>query len=160
MVEIAEPFKSEILNWSKGLIREEEIVKFEDYPHVTIRWGIDIGRVEAVAEAIAPFMPIRMMFGATKMFMASDTAPYDVSLIEVFGESLGRLRKKIEASFECAPTFQYFPHLTLAEVQPKTSMKYIGDNPFVGRKYISDYVVFRDPLGNHRRIYNDGRIDG
>lgn len=131
----------------------------ERIPHVTIKWGIDTNDVMAIAKSLGTFIPIRIMFGATKMFMADDNRPTDVVKIDVFGMSLNKLRKRIEDNLETFCTYKYYnPHCTLAYVHEYCAMQYVGTNPVVGEKVIVDRVVFAPAYGEKKVITCGGEI--
>jgi 2'-5' RNA ligase len=135
------------------------LILAERTPHVTIKYGIETNDVEEVAAALGKFIPIRLMFGATKMFMASDINPTDVVMIQMFGMSLLRLRRKIESvlvTHDNKP--YYYPHLTLAFVNEHASIAYVGNNPFIGEKVVVDRVVFNPVNGQKKIITTNGEI--
>lgn len=105
-------------------IDESDLLKFEDQPHVTVRYGLDdVGpeRVEFIAGQHRA--PIRLTLGRLSLF---SNAKEDVLKIEVtstdlhaFYHHLGLLpNKKTQQS--------YIPHLTVAYLKPGTGQKYIG----------------------------------
>lgn len=159
MVEVPEPFRTQVLEYAKDTIDKEDIVKIEDEPHVTIKYGIETNRVEEVAKAIGKFIPIRVMFGATKMFMASSANPTDVLKIDVFGMSLKKLRKRIEDNIDTNDVWRtYYPHVTLAYLKEYAAMQYIGSNPLIEGKFVTDKVVFSPAYGDKKIITCDGTI--
>lgn len=158
-VELPEPFRGRILEFANGLIDEDCVVHMEKIPHITIKWGIDTIDVNKVAEILGKFIPIRIMFGATKMFMADDHRPTDVVKIDVFGMSLKRIREKIEKGLETYCTYKYYnPHCTLAYVDEHAAMQYVGSNPVIGEKVVVDRVVFSPAYGEKKYITCDGEI--
>jgi 2'-5' RNA ligase len=159
-VEIPEPYRERILNYAKGLIDDDDLVELERNPHITIKWGIETNRVEKVAEALTPFIPIRVMFGKTSFFPADDTNnKHDVLKIDVFGESLTRLRRKIESNVETVPDNKAFvPHITLGWVDRGVGLIYVGNNPIIGKKTVVDKVIFSPAYGDKSVISADGTV--
>ncbi len=159
-VEIPEPLKSEILEYCQTAIRPEELVEPELLPHITIKYGIDPNvTTDELVKAIGTFIPIRIMFGATKVFPAIETRLSDVLYIEVFGMSLNRIRSRVEANVKTVNVKnEYIPHLTLGYLQEFTSYKHIGGNPFIGRKVVIDRIIFSPLMGDNKIITCKGDV--
>lgn len=141
------------MKYTQDIINTKYLVKAEEDPHITIKYGIETTDVEEVKKALGNFIPIRVMFGATKMFMASDTRPTDVVFIETFGESMRRLRQRVEKNLKTEEPFIYYsPHMTLAFVNEHSAMQYVGSNPLIGRKFVAEELVFVPAEGDEHII--------
>jgi 2'-5' RNA ligase len=158
-VPIPDPIKSEITKFTQETINTNDIIEIEDKPHVTIKYGLTTENPEEVAAVICEFNPIRIMFGATKMFMADSIRNTDVVKIDVFGMSLNKIREQIEKNLETIDVYKTFqPHTTLAYVKKYSAIDYVGDNPVIGKKCVVDHVIFSDKNKKNYKISNTGEI--
>lgn len=155
-IEIPEPHKSSIQEYAKNLINISHTQgPLTDPPHITVQWGLD-NSVEEIAKIIGTFIPIRVMFGHTNIFIADDYRDTDVVKLEVYGESIRRMRRKLVPVVQIYKS--YSPHITLGYVEKGTGMYYIGNNPFIGDKIICKHVVFSAMNGKKYKITHEGEI--
>ncbi len=157
-VEVPQELSKTLKNFAKTEIYPKDVLEYEEDLHVTLLHGLHTNDVEVVKDAICEFIPIRVMFGKTSMFMADSYRPSDVVKIDVFGMSLKRLRGVLETLPFYTQYKIFTPHVTLAYVEPYTAIQYIGNNPVIGTKFVSDYVVFKSGIGKYK-IYCDGKIE-
>jgi len=139
--------REQIIEYSKNTIIDG-LIEIENKPHVTILHGILTNDINEVKAALGEFHPIRVMFGKTNMWMASDDCDYDIVKIDVYGVYLNRLRKQLMQSLENEQTHStYWPHLTLAAVKSGFGIDFIGNNPWIGQKIVVDELLFSPAEG-------------
>ena len=125
----------------------------ETRPHVTLRYGIEADDPETVRETIENEGPIAFTLGAVDYFPARDGAPYDVVFVSCWGEGLYRLNRRIQNATPCADLGRpYFPHVTLAYVQPGKGGEYVGDSAVAGLYGQAGDVTFVSSEGTETRI--------
>jgi hypothetical protein len=159
LIELPEPYNQRILDFTDALIDKDVIVEPCKVPHITVKWGIQTSDVEEVAKAIGTFIPIRIMFGTVRLFMADRFRDTDVVKIDVFSMTAKKLHYKIKDNLDTMCTYSnYSPHVTLAAIKPKTGMVYVGGSPVVGEKIVVDKLMFRPSNGEPSYIHTDGTI--
>jgi 2'-5' RNA ligase len=148
-----QPLKDEIVEYSNNLLTDGRI-EAEKNPHITILYGIKTNDVREVTAALGEFHPIRVMFGKTSMFMADDINRFDIVKIDVFGLYLARLRKRLMERLDNKQTYsEYFPHITLGAVKANYAIDYVGNNPFIGAKFVGTELIFSPAEGEKTIIY-------
>lgn len=157
-VEVPEPLKSELITYSYT-IRESEIIERVTDPHITIKALLQTDDIELIAKTIGKFIPIRIMFGKTGMFMADEFRDNDVVKIDVFGMSLVRLNRKLSSLPSDSKYNFYFPHLTTAYLHKYEAIQYIGSNPFIGRRFVVDNIIFKTDSAKYRIFCNGDILD-
>jgi hypothetical protein len=91
--------------------------------------------------------------------MADDCNEFDIVRIDVFGEYLKRLRQRLMDNLDnVQPYLTFFPHVTLAAVKANYAIDYIGNNPFIGRKFVVDELLFSPANGHKVIIKGNGDI--
>lgn len=156
-IEVPDPLKSEISEYTKNTISVREIEKLSN-PHVTIKWGLETNNVEELIHVLGEFIPIRVMIGKTSMFMADDYREQDVVKLDVFGMSLIRMNRLLSTMKHASIYKTYNPHITLAYVKKFHAIKYIGHNTVIGKKFVVDNVMFETDT-NLYRINTEGKYD-
>lgn len=157
---IPDELAQEIVAYSDKLIDIYDLKELETNPHVTVKYGIHTNDVEEVAKALGRFIPIRIMFGKTSFFTASEVMPYDVIKIDIFSQTLKRLNKKVTENLKVTNTHPiYVPHLTLAYVEAGSSLTYLGFSPFIGMKVVVEELIFSRTDGKQYIITKDGDIN-
>ena len=104
----------------------EDLVGFEDTPHVTVRYGIR-GDAERVEWAVSGIGSVSFRLGRLDFFTSSE---HDVLFVRVMDEQgeLSALRRKIEEGVVCDTSSfpQYIPHVTIAYLKPGTAERYLN----------------------------------
>lgn len=157
-IDIPDPFKTSLLRFAKSEIYQHDVISYEEHLHITLMFGLHSNDVREVKESLGEFIPIRVMFGKTSMFMADSYRPTDVVKIDAFGQSMVRLRRVLETLPHTSRYKTFTPHITLAYVEPHTAIQYIGNNPAIGHKFISDHVVFATDTERYK-IFCSGEIE-
>lgn len=158
VLEIPEPFRSQILEYGTKLINKAHLKELEDYPHITVKCGLKTNDVHKVAGILGTFKPIRVMFGHTNIFMADDFRDTDCVKIDVYGESIRRMWRKLNLLPNDSIYQSYQPHCTLGFIEAGYGMGYIGTNPIIGEKVILDRVVFSPVIGDKKYITCNGEV--
>ncbi len=157
-IEVPEPFKTDIISYTKETIPTREIVE-QPIPHITIKTGLHTQDAEEVAGFLGKFYPIRVMFGKTSMFIADDLCPYDVSKLDVFGMSLIKLNRKLSNLPNTTVYKTYNPHITLSYLLKYCAIQYVGHNTLIGQKWSTDHILFKNDADKISKIYNTGEIE-
>ncbi len=122
-------------------------------PHITARFGLHTGDVSEVIEAVRGCGPILVTLGATSIFAASEKAPYDVVKIDVESYPLRRLHRLLGKRLANTRTHpRYFPHCTIAYLQPGKGAAYTGASPLTGATMLLDRLIFSDREGTQTEI--------
>ena len=122
--------RAKIPRWVAKNIPENNILKLEHRPHVTVYYGADKRDLAQIEQVIHDYgRPIRAMLGAFNIF---EHPEQDVLYIEVIGDSLKSLHESIaKLPHSRPPTHpEYAPHLTVAYLKKGTGRKYVGNVPF------------------------------
>lgn len=102
----------------------EDVIKVEDTPHVTIRYGLHEGptTLTRVLEILQLVKPFRIRLRGLEMF---DTPDADVLKIGVDGEELHRVNELL-GTLPNTQNYSYNPHLTVAFLKKGTAQKYLN----------------------------------
>ncbi|MCK9459664.1 MAG: 2'-5' RNA ligase family protein [Proteobacteria bacterium] len=144
-VDIPQHLAKKIIAWGKKHIPEKELYKEgshfgrENEIHVTILYGLHTSKSEEVKE-IVKGNAIKFTLGKISIF--EHDAKYDVVKIEVQGQSLHQLNKKLKQLKHTSSFPTYCPHVTLAYVKKGQGKKYIGINEFSGEIIAAKEIIF------------------
>ena len=140
----------------------------EDYgretePHVTALYGLLNHDPVAASAAIAGSGPVTVKLGKLGMFESKD---YDVLKVNVEGDSLHALNRRLRSQPYYSDYDDYKPHLTLAYLKKGEAKKYVGMDPFAGKQLTFDSVTFsppsdgglRDVIGKPEMPLNGGKL--
>jgi len=122
----------------------------ETNPHVTIKYGLHNNNVEPVEEKVKGFGKVKIELGKISLFTPQE---YDVVKIEVLGDDIFRLNKKIAELPNAETHPEYNPHITIAYVRKGAGEKYDGDSEFEGIKLEFDSLTFSNKDSNKELIY-------
>lgn len=147
----------EIVEYNTKLFTDG-LIEIETRPHITILHGLLTNDVNEVSKVLTPFHPIRVMFGKNNMFMADNYMDFDIVRIDVFGEYLTRLRRRLLTLENKQTYMSYVPHITLAAVRANYAIDYVGQNPFIGRKFVVDELLFSPAEGEKVIIKGDDEV--
>jgi len=158
-IQIPEPIRKDLLNYTNKIIDPKFIVGIEDDPHITVKYGITTNDVLDVARAIRPLYPIDVEIGKISMFAADEFRDSDVLKLDIICGYLNQLNKRVEQKLKTVSTYKgYFPHCTLAYLQSGTAMLYLDKNEFLGTKFTVNELVFSPLVGDKSIIDEYGRI--
>jgi len=119
-----------IPGWVQKNIPEDNILKLEHRPHVTVYYGADKRDLSAIQQIVQDYgRPIRAMLGTFNIFEHEER---DVLYIEVIGDSIRELHQKIAKLPNSRPPTRpnYIPHLTVAYLKKGAGRRYVGITPF------------------------------
>lgn len=112
----------------------------EDDIHVTVLYGLHTEDAEDVRDVIDKIKPFSISLGKISKFTSSDE--YDVLKVEVEGKELvnanGELRNLPYTSTHAG----YKAHLTLAYVKKGKCSNLVGDERFLGKKFLVEELIF------------------
>lgn len=112
----------------------------EDFPHITVVYGLDTANPTAIKPLLEGIDPIKVELGDVSVFKNDD---YDVVKVDVISKQLDELNKKISELSTPGQTFDtYQPHITIAYVKKGQGAKYIGDQRFRGQSITLDNLTF------------------
>lgn len=128
----------EVESWGRVHIPEDILCKEEgtqgreDYPHITVKYGINSEDPEEAIELLKPEAPVKYKLGKVSLFKNEDK-PFDVVKVEIISPDLHRLNKKISENLKVTDTFPtYKPHVTIAYVQKGKADGLEGNTDFQG----------------------------
>lgn len=134
----------------QGYINSADVIKLEDNPHITIRYGLEDIDPERVARIIKQHQSIDVQLGGLSLFQGEDQ---DVLKIDVKSKTL----KSINSHLSILPNTQtyskYVPHLTVAYLKPGTGNKYVGRSGLEKTRLTFKSMVYSDIDRNHTSIY-------
>lgn len=147
-VVVPEDLKKELIDWTEMNVSDDSVSHEgdshgkEDYPHITIKYGIHDIEADSSIALLKDESAITIELGKMSLFK-NDEKPYDVLKIEILSPDLHRLNKKISDNLKVTDSFpEYKPHLTLAYVKKGMADKFDGNTEFVGRKFTQDSIEF------------------
>lgn len=111
----------------------------EDYPHVTIKYGLRDGDLDEVRAIIESEEPFTIRLGAGQIFTRPD---YDVLYVDVESEELRELQEKLVTIGDSPEWDTYTPHLTIAYLLPQRGGKYLPLDDFIGDVVLVTAVEF------------------
>lgn len=114
-------------------ISVDDLLGFEDSPHVTVRYGV-LASGEEVADAIRGVGSVTFGLGRLDFFSSEERDVLFVRVLDNQGQ-LNELRRRIESGCECKQSnySQYIPHVTVAFLKPGTAERYLSrENPLFG----------------------------
>ena len=114
-------------------ISVDDLLGFEDSPHVTVRYGV-LASGEEVAGAIRGVGSVTFGLGRLDFFSSEERDVLFVRVLDNQGQ-LNELRRRIENCCECKQSnySQYIPHVTVAFLKPGTAERYLSrENPLFG----------------------------
>lgn len=114
----------------------------EDYPHVTIKYGIHNEDPNQVLDLLKNEKPISFKFGKISLFK-SEKKPFDVVKVEIISPDLHRLNAKISKNVEVTDTFpEYRPHATIAYIKKGTGDQFEGNIDLEGLEATVSEIEF------------------
>jgi hypothetical protein len=119
-----------IPRWVSKNIPQNNILRLEHRPHVTVYYGADKRDIPKIEEVMENYgRPIRAMLGEFDIF---EHPEQDVLYIKIIGESFHKLHDKLAGLPNSRPPTKpdYTPHLTVAYLKKGTGRKYVGTTPF------------------------------
>lgn len=130
----------------------------EEFPHITIKYGLHGTDPEAVRKLLADVAPFSVDMEATSFFPNGESGNGDVLKVDVDSPALHALNKKIADALphtDTHPTYQ--PHATIAYLKPGLGKKYAGNGTLMGRSVRVTSVAFSDKNGKQTRIKLGGK---
>jgi hypothetical protein len=127
LVALPDDMSKQVIDWANknipdSVLFDKETKGREDFPHITVKYGINSEDPEQVVKLLENEQSVSFVLGQISLF---DTNPdFDVVKIEVKSKDLEKLNKKVSEAVEVTDSHPgYIPHVTLAFVQ-----KGFGDN--------------------------------
>jgi DNA topoisomerase-1 len=155
MLAVPEDAAAKLVEFAKGKVPAAALAEggVETEPHVTLLFGFDSGfdpsRLDGVLAACGPLV---LKLGPVSRFQCGG---HDVLKCDVAGEYLEDLHANLAQDFaaDVAPSeYGYYPHLTLAYVQPGACPELDWADAGVAR-FEADTALYSLPDGKGRRAY-------
>lgn len=117
-------FSNRILEFAKDILEPEDVIEYEQEPHVTVKYGIKDDSPEALFNLLQ-----NNVRGKFSVFLENidvfENDEQDVVIIKCQCDRLKYLNQLIKDNLDCEDTFpNYIPHLTLGYVKKGTGNKY------------------------------------
>ena len=119
---------AKLKEFARSVIREEDLVEFEQIPHITVKYGIHDSSPEKTFNLVSPLLynGIVCTIERTELFEGQDS---DAVVLKVESEYIRKLNNIITANIPNVTTFpEYIPHITLGYVRKGTGNLYKGKN--------------------------------
>lgn len=130
----------ELVDLFQSSLPDDVVMRLEDTPHVTVKYGIRTDRPRLVEMLLRDNAPVKIQLGPTNIFTSDE---YDVVYAEVYSPDLVRMNQEIAMSLSVADTHTgYVPHLTLAYLRPGTGVQYVGNPLFLNESWTAEFVRF------------------
>lgn len=140
-------FAQTIPNDKLSIDKAEGVDGIEKDPHVTVVYGLNNNiNVDQVKSAVGKFKPVELKLGKTSIF---ENPKYDVLKVDVSGDSLMELNKKIDSTLDVpGKKFnEYKPHITIAYLKKGEGAAYADNTTFEGDTITLDKLTFSTNSG-------------
>lgn len=111
----------------------------EEYPHITIKFGLLSDEADPIRQIAAQFQPFTVTTGKTSLFENED---FDVLKIEIEGNELRRLNQAIADTGSISTHPSYHPHITIGYLKSGTGKKYL-DLTLPPKSILVDVITLR-----------------
>lgn len=123
----------------------------EDDPHITLIYGIHTSNSKEVSNLFDDEKEFECKLNKLDVFTKNDK--FDVLIASVDCEDLHRLNRKMRKNLEATESYPvYVPHVTICYLRKGQGKKYIGNNDFVGQKFIVNKIFFSSKTGEKTPI--------
>lgn len=130
------------------LYTAEEKYGREDEMHITVKYGLHTTSLKRVKKVLEGFGSFKISLGKISRFVPKDKE-YDVVKIEIDGEGLHELHKKLGDALENSDEHPvYRPHCTLAYVKKGRCSQLSGENGLAGKTALVKELVFSSKNGD------------
>lgn len=152
LFEMPADLSSKIISFSQKFIPKSCLSEDgrEDEPHVTVLYGLNDKDFEKVKEKIKDFKQFNIRLGSISKF--DNKEKYDVLKIDVIGDSIRKLNKKIKEIPHYSNYNEYKPHCTLAYVKKDSCNSLLKNNHFENTVIKIKSVNFIDTSKNKKII--------
>lgn len=117
---------SKLRQFARSLLRPEDVIEYEDIPHITVKYGIHDSTADKVFNLLAPFLfnGISCSILNTDLFEGAED---DAVVLRVESEYIRKINTIVSENIENTNTYpEYIPHITLGYVKKGTGNLYIG----------------------------------
>ena len=120
----------------------KDVLKLEDNPHITVRYGLDDIGSERVAWIVKQYRSIRVQLGSLSLF---ENAEETVLKISVTSKDLDNIYRHLGILPNKTTHADYVPHLTIAYLKPGAGSKYLElRSGLEGKELVFDQVLYSD----------------
>lgn len=129
-------------------IDPDDLVKLEDDPHITIRYGLDDIDPQRVEMVISQYSPVTVKLRGLSLFEADENdsqrggPQFDVLKIEIASPDLVQINRHLGILPNTQTHPDYHPHLTIAYLKPGTGKKYVGESGLEGTELVFKSMVY------------------
>ena len=136
-------------NINSSIVDEEE--GLEKQPHCTILYGLENTYIEELNSIASKFgKPIRLKLGLMENF--DDDNKHDVLIIKIYSDDLRILNEELKKLPYRNEFDEYRQHITIGYFKKGTIDKFIGNDEFNEKEFISDHFYISDKDGSKTKI--------
>lgn len=152
MLPVEDPAVRSALKGVQSRLDPADVIELEDYPHVTVLYGIHhaAGMARRVQWVLGGEGPVAARMAGLSLFRRPD---YDVLKYAVTSPVLARLNHRAGLIPNTQTFPDYVPHITVAYLKPGTGDKYLdGYDPVKGQTLMFQAGVYSDPDGQMESV--------
>lgn len=149
LIKLPRDLSKDVVNWANNNLHEEDIIKQEDEPHITLLYGIHSKNIEEIKPYIENTRIFDIKLGTMSYFKNDN----DVLYISCISPYLEELNSILKSNLEYTNNHEPFqPHVTIAYLQKGCADRYLADNTFTNKSFTAINVELSTPDGMNKKI--------
>lgn len=157
MLEVSDPWVKSQIEKVQQSIDPSDLLKLDDWPHVTIRYGFHDGNSDTLKTLLSQERFAWVKLGRVSLFQNEKE---DVLKIDVEGNQLHSMNRLLGIAPNTKTHSEYHPHLTIAYLKPGTGHKYLhrfAAEILTGTELMLHRVIVADSQRNKEEVLLNSR---
>jgi 2'-5' RNA ligase len=159
LIQLPDEITDNVICWGYDNVPNEDVflnpndLSFgrENDPHITLMYGIHTENSNEVSDLFMKESEFECKLGKIDLFTKNDN--FEVLIVSVESDELHKLNLKTRRNLEATENFPVFiPHITICYMKKGKGKKYIGNNEFLGEKFIINEILFSSKNGDKKSI--------